>query len=283
MIREWKDETIKRFLKEGRGQGAGSTYKPWLQVQDISSRGRSTRIFSNTSKRVIHILSDLQLYYYNLLEFDTGVVDIQENYPLLDLHDVDISLDQELTKKLYNQKTKVPHILTVSFLITRIDQNSNPYHVARVIKASSELEKKSTIERLELQRRYFEKKNIDYGIVTEKEINKHKQVARNIGWVLTAYDLQDYPQLVNNLVYLKKDMLNLLSSPTERLENVFEKIERAFQLEEGLALVLFKHLVATKQIVMDLDKKIETSKNADFYNIQVSKSITAGDDRAIGS
>jgi hypothetical protein len=281
MIREWKDETIKRFLKEGRGQGEGSVYKPWLQVQDISSRGRSTRIFSNTSKRVIHILSDLQLYYYNLLEFDTGVVDIQENYPLLNLHDFDIPMDQELTKKLYNPKTKVPHILTVSFLITRIDRNNKPYHVARVIKASTELEKKSTIERLELQRRYFEKKNIDFGIVTEKEINK--QVARNVGWALTAYDLQDYPQLVSNLAYLKADMLKLLSNPTEILLNVFGKIENSYQLEEGMAMVLFKHLVATKQLVMDLDKKIETSKNVKFYNLQVSKSILAGDNRAVGS
>lgn len=281
MIREWKDETIKRFLKEGRGQGEGSAYKPWLQVQDISSRGRSTRIFSNTSKRVIHILSDLQLYYYNLLEFDTGVVGILENYPLLDFHDLDISLDQELTKKLYNPKTKVPHILTVSFLITRIDRNNNPYHVARVIKASSELEKKSTIERLELQRRYFEKKNIDFGIVTEKEINK--QVARNIAWALTAFDLQDYPQLVSNMQYLKWDMLNLLSNPVVTFNDVFGKLESSYQLEKGLALVLFKHLVATKQIDMELDKKIETSKNVEFYNLHVSKSILAGDHRAVGS
>lgn len=281
MIREWKDETIKRFLKEGRGQGEGSAYKPWLQVQDISSRGRSTRIFSNTSKRVIHILSDLQLYYYNLLEFDKEVVDIRENYPLLDFHDLDITLDKELTKKLLNPKTKVPHILTVSFLITKIDENNNPFYVARVIKASSELERKSTVERLELQRRYFEKKNIDFGIVTGKEINK--QVARNIGWALTAYDLQGYPQLVSNLEYLKWDMLNLLSNPAVTINDVFGKIGSYYQLEEGLALVLFKHLVATKQLVMDLDKKIETSKSVEFYNLHVSKSILAGDHRAVGS
>lgn len=281
MIREWKDETIKRFLKEGRGQGEGASYKSWLQVQDISSRGRSSRIFSYTSNRVVHLLSDLQLYYYYLLEFDTEVVDIRENYPLLDLHEVNISLDQELTKKLYNSKTKVPHILTISFLITKIDQNNSPYHVARVVKASTELEKKSTIDRLELQRRYFEKKNIDFGIVTEKEIQK--QVSRNIGWALTAYDLQDYPQLVSNLQYLKWDMLNLLSNPEVTFNDVFGKIESSYQIEDGLALVLFKHLVATKQLVMDLDKKIETSNNVKFYNLHVSKSILAGDHHAVGS
>jgi len=197
MIRDWKDSTIKRFLKEGRGVGEKALYKPWLQVQDISSKGRSSRIFSFKSQRVIHLLSDLQLYYYYLLEFDDRVLDLRESYPLLDFHELDIRLDQGLTSKMFNSKTNVPHIFTVSFLITKIDKNNNPFYEARVIKASSELEKKATFERLELVRRYFEKKKIDFGIVTEKEINK--QMARNIGWALTAYDLQDYPDIVGTI------------------------------------------------------------------------------------
>lgn len=279
MIRNWTDSTIKRFLKEGRGRGEGKEYKSWLQVQDIKSQGRSTRIFSPKVQRVVHLLSDLQLYYYYLLEFDDRVTDIREQYPLLDFHEQSIPLDEKLRGKLFNSKTNVPHVLTVTFLVTKEDQNHVPYHEARIVKTSSELEKKGTIERLELMRRYFEKKEIDFGIVTEHEIDK--QFARNIGWALTAYDIYDYPEIVGHFDFLKEDILNLLESHNATFQQVFSKLEKSYQLQEGVGLILFKHLLATKQIWMDMHKKIELSDKIVSYNIQ--QVILDGENHAISS
>ncbi|MDF1511265.1 TnsA endonuclease N-terminal domain-containing protein [Robertmurraya sp. DFI.2.37] len=279
MIREWKDSTIKRFLKEGRGSGEGSEYKSWLQVQDINSQGRSTRTYSYKSQRVIHLLSDLQLYYWYLLEFDDMVLDVREQFPLLDFHEMNIPVDQELEKKLFSTKTNVPHVFIVSFMVTRIDQNGNSFYEARAIKSSTELTKKATIERLEMQRRYFEKKQIDFGVVTEMNINK--QLARNIGWVLTAYDIQDYPDLVRNFLYLKEDLLHYLSNHTATFQMVFQRIEKDYQLDEGLGLILFKHLVATKQIKFDLNRKIDMSRNVEEYRIELPGIKSGGDKHAV--
>ena len=281
MIRDWKDTTIKRFLKEGRGQGEQASYRPWLQVQDIASQGRSTRVFGNlTTRRVHHLLSDLQLNYFYLLEFDDQVIDIREQYPLLDFHEMGISIDQGLEKKLFDAKTKVPHVFTISFLVTRVDRNHNLFYEARVIKASSELEKKATLERLELQRRYFEKKNIDFGIITEKEINI--QLSRNIGWALTAYDLQDYPELVRNYEFLKTDLLQYLSVFKDvSFQHIFAKLEKSYQLNEGMCLILFKHLIATKMITMELNRKIELTKKVEEYNVQVSEKLLGGENHAV--
>lgn len=33
-----------KWVKEGRGSGQGSDYKPWLTVRDVLSEGRSHRI-----------------------------------------------------------------------------------------------------------------------------------------------------------------------------------------------------------------------------------------------
>ncbi|MEQ2529423.1 TnsA endonuclease C-terminal domain-containing protein [Bacillaceae bacterium CLA-AA-H227] len=279
MIREWKDSTIKRFLKEGRGSGEGSEYKSWLQVQDINSQGRSTRTYSYKSQRVIHLLSDLQLYYWYLLEFDDMVLDVREQFPLLDFHEMNIPIDQELEKKLFSTKTDVPHVFIVSFMVTRIDQSGNSFYEARAIKSSTELTKKATIERLEMQRRYFEKKQIDFGVVTEMNINK--QLARNIGWVLTAYDIQDYPNLVRNFLYLKEDLLRYLSNHTATFQMVFQRIEKDYQLDEGLGLILFKHLVATKQIKLDLNRKIDMSRNVEEYRIELPGIKSGGDKHAV--
>lgn len=279
MIREWNDSTIKRFLKEGRGQGEGTTYKPWLQVQDIASQGRSTRIFSSKSQRVIHLLSDLQLYYWYLLEFDNTVLDVREQFPLLDFHEMNISVDQELERKLFNAKTNVPHVFIVSFMVKRIDENNNPFYEARVIKSSTEFAKKATISRLELLRRYFEKKQLDFGIVTEKNINK--QLSRNIGWMLTAYDIQDYPALVGNFSFLKKDFLYYLSDQSDTFQRIFQRIEKNYHLDEGLGLILFKHLIATKQINMDLSRKIDLSGKVEEYRVKLPGIETEGDKHAV--
>ena len=279
MIREWKDSTLKRFINEGRGSGEGKEYKSWLQVQDVKSQGRSTRLFSYKTQRVMHLLSDLQLYYFYLLEFDNQVIDIREHYPLLDFHEQDISLDEKLKRKLFNAKTNVPHILTVPFLVTKLDSQQIPYYEARVIKSSSELEKPSTIERFELIRRYCNKKNIDFGIVTEKEINK--QLARNISWILTAYDISTYSELVGNYHSLKIDMVQLFSFPNITFQEVFTKIEKNYQLPEGSALILFKHLLATKQLHMDINTKIELSDCVSLYDIQWIE--MDGEDRAVSS
>ncbi|MGG1689417.1 TnsA endonuclease C-terminal domain-containing protein [Heyndrickxia ginsengihumi] len=275
MIREWNETTIKRFLKEGRGQGTGKDYKPWLQINDISSRSRTTRTFGHTTQRVHHLLSDLQLYYFYLLEFDENVTDIREQFPLLDFHEMDILIDSNLSMKLFDSKTKVPHIFTASFLVTREGNGEEPHFQARIVKISSELEKKSTIERLELQRRYFKKKGIDFGIVTENEINK--VLSKNIGWALAAYDIQDYPDLTLNFSYLKNDILHLLMETNISFQKVFEKIENLYQLSEGLGLVLFKHLIARKDVQMDLTRKIYLTKKPSDYAVQVREVIN--DDR----
>ncbi len=281
MIREWNESTINRFVKEKRGQGTGKEYKPWLQIQDIASKGRSTRTLGHTTQRVHHLLSDLQLYYFHLLEFDDRVTDIREQYPLLDFHDMNIQVDEELAKKLFDTKTQVPHIFTVSFLVTRKGGNGELYYQARIIKQSSELEKQATIQRMELQRRYFEKKGIDFGIVTEKEMNK--QLARNIGWALNAYDLQDYPDIISNLDYLKIDMLEYLSDPSDSFQRIFTRLEKTYQLDEGLGLILFKHLIATKEVKMNLNKKIYLTNKLADYHVEVS-GLRGGEEKyAIGN
>jgi hypothetical protein len=50
-----------RWIKEGRGQGVGADYKPWLTVRDVPSEVRSHRIFGHVTHCTHHLLSDLEL------------------------------------------------------------------------------------------------------------------------------------------------------------------------------------------------------------------------------
>lgn len=51
-------------VREGRGQGSGSQYRPWLTVHDLSSRGRCHRAWCDKVGRQLELhASDIAAMY----------------------------------------------------------------------------------------------------------------------------------------------------------------------------------------------------------------------------
>lgn len=65
----WDENKMKRYISEGRGQGRGQDYKPWITVRDFPSGGISSRQPGWKSNRVYHFLSNNELRYFFLLEW----------------------------------------------------------------------------------------------------------------------------------------------------------------------------------------------------------------------
>lgn len=74
---------IQKWIKEGRGQGFGNNYKPWITIRDVSSEGRSHRVFGHKSQRTHHLLSDLELSAFLLLEWHSTTIDIFQSFLVL--------------------------------------------------------------------------------------------------------------------------------------------------------------------------------------------------------
>ncbi|WP_233882598.1 hypothetical protein [Brevibacillus laterosporus] len=81
--RETSISQIEKRIKEGRGQGYGREYIPWLLIQDVPSSGRATRIHGWKTNRFHHVHSDLERSYFYILEWSDIVTDIREQFPLL--------------------------------------------------------------------------------------------------------------------------------------------------------------------------------------------------------
>lgn len=256
---DWDSNKLNRWIKEGRGQGEGKEYKPWLTVQDFPSMGRVTRVFGWTTQRIHHFFSDTQLKYFYLLDWEEKVIDIREHYPLIDLEVVlndtsDLRLD-----KFIDRKTKETYILTTTFLITLLNSDGQKSFAARSIKYASELSKKSTIEKLEIERRYWKARGIDWGIVTNKDINDVR--ARNIEWVHSVMNSDgcngltkaEFDDLFDGILYRFIDN-------KQSIKNIIAGFEKDYSLDVGMGLLLFKRLVAEKRIVLDMDKPINLSQ-----------------------
>jgi hypothetical protein len=76
----------RRALKQKYGVGEGQDYKPWLRVQDVKSRGLSSKIQGIKVAREHHTLSQLETEFFYLAEFSDSVIDIREQFPLLPLN-----------------------------------------------------------------------------------------------------------------------------------------------------------------------------------------------------
>jgi len=122
MARGRKLETIKDFkrsLKNKYGLGEGAAYKPWLRIQDVKSRGVSSKIQGLKVNRDHHTLSSLETQFFYLAEFSESVINIREQFPLLPP-----SLSSKISSILDIEHPKVPssgdyNVLTTDFLLTR--------------------------------------------------------------------------------------------------------------------------------------------------------------------
>lgn len=109
---------IEQRIKAGRGQGRGREYKPWLDVHDVPSLGKSTRVRGWTTGRVHHLLSLGEERYFYLLDWSEIVVDIREQYPLLPL-DETLAIARRLGfVHPRHPRTKEPIVMTTDFLLT---------------------------------------------------------------------------------------------------------------------------------------------------------------------
>ncbi|MCY8235380.1 TnsA endonuclease N-terminal domain-containing protein [Priestia endophytica] len=189
MSKRKRTSKIDKWIKEGRGSGIGSDYMPWLKIQYVSSLGRSTRLKGIKTNRLHEFLSDLKRNYFYLTEHSDFIVDIREQFPLLPLDETIVIADELGVKHPNDPKTDVPIVMTTDFLLT-IDKGQGTFEVARTIKMKDELLKERVLEKFEIEREYWQRRDIDWGIVTKEEIPK--TMARNISYIHDYHNIQDY-------------------------------------------------------------------------------------------
>lgn len=245
----WTEEKIAKFQKEGRGSGELGNYKPWLTIHDVPSKGNSSRIKGWKTGRIHHLLSNIERSYFYFLEWSENVIDIREQFPLDRVDTLDIANKKGIEHpKEDTTDTYIP--MTTDFLVTLKRENKITV-VARSIKPFSQIEDERTVEKLEIEREYWEKKGIEWALVTEKDIPK--PFAKNIQWFHPFISLEDPDE--------KKLAYRLLSyvgkqEDSNTLFNVCNKFEEDYLLEPGSALNFLRYLLANKLVSLNMDIKI---------------------------
>ncbi|KAA1057044.1 TnsA endonuclease N-terminal domain-containing protein [Azospirillum argentinense] len=239
------EDKIALFHKEGRGKGRGADYKPWLTVQDVPSSGRTHRLRGLKTGRQHHLLSDIEWRFFLLFDWADNVEDIREQFPL-DRATTRRIADETGVRHPTDSATKV-HVVMTTDLVVDVVRDGRLVTLARTVKPSGELAKPRTLEKLEIERRYWTEQRIDWGILTEKEVPIF--VATSILWVHGYGYLDNLSQPYPGYYEEKAALIRreLPSWPGQLpLGRFCTEMDNQLGMERGVALFLVRYLLATK-------------------------------------
>lgn len=239
----------------------GIEYKPWITIQDVPSLGRAIRLKGFKVPRQFEFLSDLERNYFYLLEYSDSVVDIREQYPLLPIEETIVIADELGIKHPADPKTGEPIVMTTDFLVTTNHPNQVK-HIARTLKYKDELMNKRVLEKFEIERVYWERHDIDWGIVTELEVPKN--MAHNIAFIHGYSDLSNIDGFESiNLEELEDQSIYFIRKLLEGqqiIRQIATDFDNDFVMPSGCGLLLFKHLLMIKAIEVDLMHKLDVNQ-----------------------
>ena len=251
---------VRRLQKEKRGQGYGKDYNPYLTVRDVPSKGRVHRRPALTHNRVVHLLSDLELAAFLWFDWQSNVTDIREQFPLNPEATIDIS------KRLGVKHPAYKGILQVMTTDLLIDSEIDGKHLSQAIsvKYAEDLEDERTIEKQELERRYWENEGVDWFIFTEHEVPVTS--IKNIRWLaphMHSYSLEDNERIA----VFERIARALDAGSDEKLPTPLLALDEKFASSPGTHLQYFRHFAAQHAFHWDLHNQAHTNLKAKDISI----------------
>ena len=255
--RYWNSEAKNaRWIKEGRGQGTLQNYKPWLTVRDVPSDGRSQRVFGHLTQRTHHLLSDIELATFFLLQWQDQILDIREQFPL----------DLEITQRLCTEagfahpsRNGVDQYMSTDFVVTTSNKKEPMFAIQ--VKDSSNRDQR-TVEKLEIENRYWLEKGVPWYLVTEKQVPE--VVFQNIEWL---YSLQ-FPEFCSEdeSRYFEFYLTQIKKNPEVRIIDLCKHLDAAYDLELGESLFQLRLLLARRYFHFDISIHFRELKCGDLMS-----------------
>lgn len=246
-----------RRLREKRGQGEGASYKPYLYIQDVPSVGLATRVKGWKTGRVHHFLSLLELHYFYLLEWSPVVDDIREQYPLHLAETLAIA-KQLGVRHPTDPRTREPTTMTSDFVVTTRSGIKSIVQV-RTTKYAKDLAKRRVIEKFEIERVYWGIRNVDWGMVTEQDVNR--VVVDNVKWFHPYGHRDMVAPLTNELIARVESILKpRVIEEDVPLTELTNACDDQLGVAPGVSLMVVRHLLASRKWQVDMRQRMNPSR-----------------------
>lgn len=239
-----------KFRKEGRGEGYGAEYQPWLTIRDVPSQGRSHRLFGLSTGRIHHFLSDLEHDLFLLLDWQRSTIDLREQFPL-NVHDT-----QDIAGRLHIRHPKAPRTTQPMVMTTDlvVDRHGTRGHetCAYAVKTAEDLEKPRTLQKLQIEWQYWQERRTPWSIVTRAELPQ--QLISNIAWVHSYFRPDGFEDRLLELIPIY--LTELAAHSHVSLRGFCTSRDQHHGLQPGSSLMLMRHLLATRQVTCDMESLV---------------------------
>ena len=248
---------MKKWIVEGRGQGHGQHYLPWFTARDVPSIGYVHRIFGWKTNRRHEFMSNNEANYFHLLEWSPSVLHIREQYPLQSVDETMALAESIGVKHPTDPQTKFPIVMTTDFLID-VRHNGSTTELARTVKPAKDLCSERVLQKFEIERRYWLRRGVDWGVVTEQDAPT--ELVKNIEWIhpyreisgkisVSASDVEKVERIMAELVRQGLTLAGSASTCDDRLG-----------LAPGASLALARHFLASRRWSVDMTKLINPQR-----------------------
>lgn len=271
----WTEAKIERLLKQGRGRGVGKDYRPFLEITDLSSTGLSRRTFSTKTGRVHHLLSDVEWHFFLMLQWNTDIIDIREQYPLDRELTLNVAISLGIAHPCY-PGTHTSTLMTVDFLVTRI-RNGVKVLEAYDIKRTEAAEDIRTLDKLEISREACALAQTSHHLIYHSMLPLKK--IKNIEWIIGGQYVEGEKEPYTG--YIEEHCSRLLSAMTNAskkliLSDFCSQYDQRCGLQAGSALRFARMLMHERALIPPLESTdLAATAMADFVVVARSGQLRA--------
>lgn len=250
--KKWTEALIDERVKDGRGKGVGDDYKPWIYIQEFSSRGNQTRIPGVKFKRTVHTMSYMERRLFLLHEFLPNFVSYLEQYPMERRITLGAAAALGIRHPVY-PGTKVPVVMTLDAVVTLTGPDGRPVTAGWDAKPEAELLKPRVLEKMSLHKAYCRHVGMEHFVFTER--TAPTRLARNIDLVRMSLPKDGEEESVPGLFTVHPELMldDLeLNRPRVPIWSYCERYDALHQLPLGTGLRIFKCLIWHHRVKVDM-------------------------------
>lgn len=256
----------------------GDAYEPHLRTQDVRSSGRKSR--PKYQGREMHLLSDLEVRAFRHFQWEPLVFGIEEQY-YLEVEDTVRIAGEAGASHPMKIGTDEPFGMTTDLVIYHRAERGER-RIARAVKYSKDLELglaetpaerrkvAHTLEKLEIERRYWAERNVHWAVLTERELSEERQ--RNIEWLLgSELDCSRPEGFWQQAADRVCDAL--VAGDGARLIDLQRELSTDDRVDEADFTAIVRHLCATRQMAFDMERRFELLRPVSDFVFSSSTSL----------
>ena len=229
----------------------GKGYQPYLKThQALGTSGVKSRILGRKSGRIHHLLSQVEVKVFRLLEWSDLVTDIREQFALDPAMTIRIAEAKKFKHPTVPATNKLA-VMTTDFLVTL----QGDKHEAISVKLPGDLAKSRTLEKAEIEKEFWRGRGIPWRLVTPGELPA--ALCANLDWLYGAPEQNLSPVIA---AAMEDDLLLRLARGCGVAEACSET-DRCLRLEAGTALNFLRLQLRSKRWRADLTQPLLLERN----------------------